>query len=517
MIKDIKIDTNNCIGCGNCEKTCPAAFRLSYKVHATTKPSDYLHHSRKIIDAYNGCPVNSIELVSDDPSLRTVWYPAEVAEKTMLSESVMELSLKAAINGTYKPGQYVTVRFKDDVGSFNRAYSIVDYKNGMMTLCVTLLKEGRGSSFFANYSVGSAVEITDPKGAFGVCDTENPKVFIATGTGLAALLSMVESRPDVKKTLYFGQRTENELFYRERLGKIPNLDVHYCLDFPEDEWTGPRGRVTEHFLSYPLTKDTEIYTCGSDAMMNDLEKTLKKKRHPKNHFFRESFSPLQATDLSAGNLLFRIWMRNIHVYISLAMCMLFLFFGLTGFMANRPDLFQVDSLEKLPANIALEKGEMGGFFKGKFGAGYSVADYSKEDGYISISLSKDQHSRYAVEVSEEERTYTVAQTMPLPAGADAMDEQALARAVAESLPGHLDEQSIEADGDTIYLNLESVWLKCSVTVDRTNNEYQINRGTIPWVKSLVLLHKGKMAGTGHRTGHDHPRGRHLIHRRRGPR
>ena len=54
--------------------------------------------------------------------------------------------------------------------------------------------------------------------------------------------------------------------------------------------------------------------------------------------------------------------------------------------------------------------------------------------------------------------------------------------------------SVEADGDIVYFNLESVWGLCAVEVDRTAGEYQVNREAIPWLKALVQLHKGKQAG-----------------------
>ena len=244
MIKDVKVNADQCIGCGNCEQTCSAIFKLTYKVHAKAHGTDFEKHQKKMLAAYYGCPIQGIELVTDDPSLQIVWNSARIIEKKRISNTVLEVRFETA-QMAFKPGQYVTVRFKDDVGFFNRAYSVVDFKDGILTLAVTLLEGGRGSSFLANYDVGSKVEVTEPKGDFYLRDTPNPKVFVGTGTGLAPLIAMMKGCPKVKKTLYFGQRKEKDLFYLERMAKIPNLDVHTCLDFADDDWTGLRGRVTE--------------------------------------------------------------------------------------------------------------------------------------------------------------------------------------------------------------------------------------------------------------------------------
>ena len=57
--------------------------------------------------------------------------------------------------------------------------------------------------------------------------TQKPKIFIATGTGLAPIYHMIQAlSPDIKKSLYFSVATEAELFYRKKLESIPDLDLH---------------------------------------------------------------------------------------------------------------------------------------------------------------------------------------------------------------------------------------------------------------------------------------------------
>jgi CDP-4-dehydro-6-deoxyglucose reductase len=463
---------------------------LSYTVHAEAVGRDYEKHHKQLLNAYYSCPVQAIELEGDDPSLQISWYKALIIAKKPVSNTAMEVQLKTALN-EFKPGQYVTVRFKDDIGYFNRAYSIVDMRDGIVTLCVTLVRGGRGSSFFVNYEVGGEVEITAPKGGFCLQETKNPKVFVGTGTGVAPLVAMMESCSDVKKTLYFGQRKEKDLFYLDRLAKIPNLDVYTCLDFADDDWTGLRGRVTEHFLNYPLTKDTEVYTCGSDPMMNGLRDILKKKRHPAKLFFRESFGSGAVPGASESSLLWRTCVRNLHIYASLAMSVLFLFFGFSGFLASRPALFNSETRFEVPANIQIEQAELSGFLKAKLPAGVVAKDFSLQNEAASIRFEDATGGRFDVAVSLPDRSYTVTESHALSAGSGSMDGLKLAQELAKNYPGKLDAGSVEDGKEQLQFNVESVWADTSVVVDKTQKRYEIHQSKNRWAAALVQLHRGK--------------------------
>ena len=490
MIHDVKVNPDQCGGCGSCEETCSAIFKMTYRVHADAHGKNFEKHQKKMLSAYYGCPMNAIELVSDDPSLQIAWYPATIISKTMLCETVVEVKLKT-VEMKFKPGQYITVRFKDDIGYFNRAYSVVDIKEGIVTLCITLLKGGRGSSCFANYEVGSEVELTDPKGDFFLQETDNPKVFVGTGTGLVPLISMIESsRPEVKKTLYFGQRVEKDLFYLDRLEKVPNLEVLICLDGAGDEWDGFHGRVTERILSYPLTKDTEVYTCGSEPMMNGLQEVLKKKRHPKKMFFKESFTNASGMMEESG-LARRIWTRNIHVYGSLLLSVLFLFFGLSGFLASRPEMFGMQDGKAIPENIKLEQNELSGYLKSQLPGSVTLAECSIEEGFAEIQFKDEADVQYNVEISLPDRDYTVIESHPIPAGMASADALELGKKIEPTVPGKLDPNSVETDGDIIWLNMESVWGNTAIEVDRSKNRYTVSKEKNPVSAVMVQMHRGK--------------------------
>lgn len=492
MIQEVRVNAEQCLGCGNCEQTCSAVFRLTYKVHAEVVGKDFEKHQKKMLAAFYGCPVQAIELISDDPALQIVWRTARIIEKRMLSETVMEVRLQTTAMD-FRPGQFVTVRFKDDVGFFNRAYSIVECSNGVLALCVTLVKGGRGSSFLANYDVGCSVELTLPKGDFCLHDTPNPKVFIGTGTGLAPLVAMMERCPDARKTLFFGQRKEQDLFYLDRMAKIPNLDIRVCLSRANETWTGLRGRVTEHFLGFPLTRDTEVYACGSDDMLKSLQGLLKKKRHPKALFSMESFSNINGmtAKLNDPGLTRRIWVRHVHVYASLAMSVLFLFFGLSGFLASRPSLFNAEMQAVVPENVKLEQAELSGYLKAKLPARYTLKDGTVQKDAINLRFEDALEGRCDVAISLPDRTYTITESHALPEDARTLTGPQLAERLARQFAGKLDAGSVEDAPEKLQFNVESVWADTAVAVDKSQRRYEVHQTRSRWAAALVKLHRGK--------------------------
>ena len=84
MIREVKVNADQCLGCGNCERTCRGIFRLAYTVHAEAVGRDYEKHQKKLLSAYYSCPVQAIELEGDDPSLQIAWYKALIVEKKKL-------------------------------------------------------------------------------------------------------------------------------------------------------------------------------------------------------------------------------------------------------------------------------------------------------------------------------------------------------------------------------------------------------------------------------------------------
>lgn len=82
---------------------------------------------------------------------------------------------------------------KDFDGIFSRSYSVAKYKDGNITLLIKIKEIGRAGRALRSYKIGDTFSIEGVYGKFILRENEHPKVYIATGTGLAPIYHMLES------------------------------------------------------------------------------------------------------------------------------------------------------------------------------------------------------------------------------------------------------------------------------------------------------------------------------------
>jgi ferredoxin-NADP reductase len=147
--------------------------------------------------------------------------------------------------------------------------------------------------------IGESAVVQGPEGHF-VCKDEHAKhkIFIATGTGLAPIMSMV---PDQLRTggegaqvhVLFGVRNEADLFWIDRFDRLQKLYPYFShqitLSQPDQPtgWQGLTGRVTTHVPHHHL--EAEYYLCGSLEMVKDVRKILVEKGVPMKQIHFEIF------------------------------------------------------------------------------------------------------------------------------------------------------------------------------------------------------------------------------------
>ncbi|MDX9971264.1 MAG: FAD-dependent oxidoreductase [Candidatus Gracilibacteria bacterium] len=208
---------------------------------------------------------------------------AKLISKKTLTNDTIELSFEVLSDFEYLAGQFINIKIDDDKGfPCFRAYSISGFENGIMELCVKIIKNGRGSVFMNSLKEGEEITFIGPTGKF-VYAGENAAIFIATGSGIApikAIISEEAKNPDNKLTLLFGLRFEEDIYYKEFFENLKkshsNFDFILTLSRPSEAWSGKRGRVTQ-FLNekeLPHFKESAFYICGNPEMVQDTEKTL---------------------------------------------------------------------------------------------------------------------------------------------------------------------------------------------------------------------------------------------------
>src|SRR6266568_2203533 len=188
---------------------------------------------------------------------------------------------------SWRAGQFLSIRCgaATDAHPERRSYSIAsspERKDGF-ELLVKLLPAGVGSALFAGLVPGADLHFTGPMGFF-VNDLAHAgdAVYCATGTGIAAALPMIHdalARPGEhgRVRLFWGMRSEIELYWLERLGGIdhPRFGYELYLSRPSPAWTGRRGRINPAVVAaLPELAKPVFYLVGNGAMVRELKTAL---------------------------------------------------------------------------------------------------------------------------------------------------------------------------------------------------------------------------------------------------
>lgn len=216
---------------------------------------------------------------------------AKVTEKKELTHDVFELYLETEGSFKFNAGQFITLKIADKSPTpCFRAYSISSppSNKNSFELCIKTIPNGRGSNWLNSLKKGDEVEFTGPNGNFTFSSNPNKTIlFIATGTGIAPLKSIIENELTKKNSqpmrLYFGLRHIKDIFYKDQFEQLAKSHNNFSFDLtlsqPEDEsWQGHKGRVTS--VLEPLKIDpenTEAYICGLNAMIESVHEILNNK------------------------------------------------------------------------------------------------------------------------------------------------------------------------------------------------------------------------------------------------
>jgi len=221
-------------------------------------------------------------------------------------KSVRLKILSPAEGITFKAGQYIQFevpKYRRTSGPEYRAYSISSDadEHHSLELVITKVPEGAVSTYVHEFlREGEELRATGPYGKFYLRNSDRDILFIATGSGLAPIKSMLhqierEQRPG-RIQFFFGARTVKDLYYQEELlaweKSIPNFKYVPTLSRPAEDtpWQGEKGRVThliEKYVSDGAALD--VYLCGSPAMVDSCVGILKKKGIREDRIFFDKF------------------------------------------------------------------------------------------------------------------------------------------------------------------------------------------------------------------------------------
>lgn len=184
---------------------------------------------------------------------------------------------------SFKAGQFCMVQVPKGDKPLKKAYSICSapFETGTIDLCIKLVEGGYATNWFWTLKEGDAVTITIPYGGFVIKEPlDYDFVFVATGTGLTPLRSMIMTllRDGFRRnmTLIFGVRHENEILYESQFRELERAHSNFkfipTISRPKD-WKGEVGYVQDKLKKYvtdPAGK--QIYVCGLIPMIEAVQK-----------------------------------------------------------------------------------------------------------------------------------------------------------------------------------------------------------------------------------------------------
>ena len=187
----------------------------------------------------------------------------------------------------FQPGDCIAVYAPD--GRTTRPYSLSGGvgRDGL-ELLIRRIDGGLLSGMLSAARPGDSVEITPPFGWFRPAVPENaPKVYFATGSGLAPFLSALRSGASLPLAGYWGirQKEDAEGFdpggFRVAVSRGPSGPFH-------------RGRITDFLPEVPLGSGIHYYACGLDAMIEEVRAYLTVKGVDAGRIHSECFFTAQS-------------------------------------------------------------------------------------------------------------------------------------------------------------------------------------------------------------------------------
>jgi len=232
-------------------------------------------------------------------------FTARLFHSEPLSELTkhLEFEVEGVLRFGFVAGQWLSMKTSmPDGEEITRAYSIASPPNGSnhFALCLNRVQDGLMSNYLCDMKEGEEIPCQGPFGDFILRPPMRDTLFVATGTGIAPIRSMlhwlfgfspdgrgrpssidIQSRHQGRQLwLVFGNRTEKDIYYHDEFLRLAaeHANVHYLstLSRGEPDWPGLRGYVQEHVpLIAEDRTDMHAYICGLDKMVNANRELLK--------------------------------------------------------------------------------------------------------------------------------------------------------------------------------------------------------------------------------------------------
>lgn len=234
-------------------------------------------------------------------------YQTKLIGKKQLTSSTFHFKFQL-INPSeiyFQAGQYLFLKLDGKT----RLYSIASpsYQKNQVEFVIEIIEGGVASTYLSNLSLENHVIWYGPAGQFTLKKDESAPIFLATGTGIAPIRSIILS--NIKKDnfstfLLWGLRNFSDLYFFDEFFSLKEkflgrFDFIYCLSREEkiiDEYKNFKDHFffghIQDYLNQNFKENffkRNFYLCGSRRVVESLKVYLKEKAVNNNNIVFERF------------------------------------------------------------------------------------------------------------------------------------------------------------------------------------------------------------------------------------
>jgi NAD(P)H-flavin reductase len=246
---------------------------------------------RVAIDAI-GTILSQDPCVSIDVGPELASFDAVVSRTADLTKDVRQIDFEliAPAELSFAAGQFVSFEAQAPAWPYPviRSYSIVSdpHDRNHLAILLNLVPGGRMSPHLFALRPGDRTTFRGPLGTFCLRPGNRDLLFVATGTGIAPVRSMLSTLARQQSarriTLFWGLRTQQDIYFQRELvelrDRLPRFDYVTTLSRAGEGWTGSRGTVTPLVDSRIETvSNLDAYVCGNQSMIKDVTAALNRK------------------------------------------------------------------------------------------------------------------------------------------------------------------------------------------------------------------------------------------------
>lgn len=181
---------------------------------------------------------------------------------------------------SFEPGQYVNIEVLINNQTHRRSYSICSSNSESLSIGVKRVEHGLVSNFLNDCKSGDVIKVFPPEGNFTSQNSLGKTVFIAAGSGITPIISIIKSNPSREFQLFFGNKSSESTMFKEELDQLKNVRIKNFYSESEDEHT-IKGRITKDAFvneikqNLDLLKSDEFMICGPHEMILGVQEALK--------------------------------------------------------------------------------------------------------------------------------------------------------------------------------------------------------------------------------------------------